>query len=264
MKSSRKFVNDVGIVRKYSEDRFKLVALRVYRMKGIEDDKKHTAKGEAGNEEKLSNNIIRTKRRIFDLAMCNPWEWYVTLTLDDKKQDRNDLQKYIKDLGQFVRNYKRKNNVDIKYLLVPELHQKGGWHLHGFFMNIKQDDLRELTLNQKLPYAIRKELQNGRKLYSWVQYSERFGYTCIERIESQEKISSYITKYITKNSVSTIKELNLHSFYASQGLQEPEFVACDLLQKEVDNPAFENEYCAIKWFRDKNEALAYVNTEKGL
>ena len=145
MKSNRKYTNDVGIVRMYSEDRYKLVALRVYRNKGFEENKKYTAKGEAGNEEKLSNNIVRTKRRIFDLSMCNPWEWYVTLTLDETKQDRNDLQKYIKDLGQFVRNYRRKNNVDIKYLLVPELHTKGGWHLHGFFMNIKQDDLRELT-----------------------------------------------------------------------------------------------------------------------
>ena len=35
MKSSRKYVNDVGIVRKYSEDRYKLVALRVYRAKGF-------------------------------------------------------------------------------------------------------------------------------------------------------------------------------------------------------------------------------------
>lgn len=264
MKSSRKYVNDVGIVRKYSDDRFKLVAMRVYRTKGVEEEKKHTAKGEAGNEEKLSNNISRTRRRIKDLVMCNPWEWYVTLTLDENKQDRNDLQKYIKDLGQFVRNYRRKNNVDIKYLLVPELHIKGGWHLHGFFMNIKEDDLRELTLKEKLPYKIRKELQNGRKLYTWKQYGDRFGYTVVERIESKDKISSYITKYITKNTVSTIKELNLHSFYASQGLKEPEFVACDYLLKEVDNPAFENEYCAIKWFKDKNEALAYINTEIGL
>ena len=260
MKSNLKYINDVGIVRKYSEDRYKLVSLRVYRNKGFEDEKKHTPKGEAGNEEKLSNNIVRTKRRIFDLAMCNPWEWYVTLTLDERKQDRNDLQRYIKDLGQFVRDYRKKYNVEIKYLLVPELHTKGGWHLHGFFMNIRQEDLRELTLNEKLPYTIRKELQNGRKLYTWLPYSKRFGYTCIERIESQEKISSYITKYITKNSISTIKELNLHSFYASQGLQEPKFVACELLCKEVDNPAFENEYCAIKWFKDKNEALAYLTS----
>ncbi len=264
MKSNRKYTNDVGIIRMYSEDRYKLVALRVYRNKGFEEDKKRTAKGEAGNEGKLSNNIVRTKRRIFDLALCNPWEWYVTLTLDETKQDRNDLQKYIKDLGQFVRNYRRKNNIDIKYLLVPELHIKGGWHLHGFFMNIKQDDLRELTLKEKLPKRIRDELKKGRKLYTWKQYSERFGYTCIERIESQERISSYITKYITKNSVSTIKELNLHSFYSSQGLNEPIYVACDMLLKEVDNPDFENEYCAIKWFNDKDEALAYINMQNGL
>lgn len=258
MKTTRKYTTDVGIVRKYSEDRYKLVALRVYRSKGIEEEKKHTAKGEAGNDEKLSNNIARTKRRIYDLSMCNSWEWYVTLTLDEKKQDRNDLQKYIKDFGQFVRNYKRKNKTDIKYLLVPELHKSGGWHLHGFFMNIKQYDLRELTLQEKLPYRIRNELRKGRKLYTWESYSKRFGYTCIEPIESQERISSYIMKYITKDSVSTVKKLNLHSFYASQGLKEPEFVSCDCLIKEVDNPSFENEYCSIKWFEDKNDALAYL------
>lgn len=74
MKYSQKYLHDFGILRDFCGNGYKLVCLNSYRQSGFEDDKKFTAKGEAGNESKLENNLSRTKSRIRELALCNPWE----------------------------------------------------------------------------------------------------------------------------------------------------------------------------------------------
>ena len=88
---------------------------------------------------RLSNSISRTRRRIFELAACNTWDWFFTGTLDGEKCDRNDLNGTFKRLSQFVRDYRKKQTGErIMYLIVPERHKDGAWHFHGLIKGLPE------------------------------------------------------------------------------------------------------------------------------
>lgn len=173
---------------------------------GFEDDKKIKFKRDV-NDKKLENNISRARTRIFEYAICNDFEYFVTLTLDGSKLDRYDLGEYIKKLGQFIRDYRKKHNSDIQYLLIPEKHTDGAWHMHGLLKGIPKE---HLTINK---YGYK----------DWEEYSKRFGYISIDDIRSQIAVSKYITKYISKSIDNgggvTQKESKL--YYCSRGLKRP-------------------------------------------
>ena len=166
--NTHKFEYDITTVRSFN-GRLKLVRHNALRTKGIEDVSQHTRKGSI-SDVKSENNISRAKSRVFELALCNEWDIFLTFTLDPKKYDRDDLKKFQKDLGQFIRDYNKKYNLCIKYLLIPEEHKKGGWHLHGFLMGLPKSHLRLFTLSEKLPKYIREKLKSGQAVYEWEPY----------------------------------------------------------------------------------------------
>lgn len=240
-------IGNFGILRAYGENSFKLSCLSVYSPGGTEN-RNFTDKGMAGNTEKLDNSISRTRSTIFEYAMCNPWEYFVTLTLDQTKYDRNDLPKFIKDLSQYIRDFRKREKASVSYLLVPERHKNGCWHLHGLLMGIEEKRLHHFTEEEHLPYAILEELHKGREIFTWKDYERKFGYCTFSKIENQEATSRYITKYITKETMNTIQELNAHSFYASHGLQHSQILIRDILEKPIENPDYCNDYCKTKWY----------------
>lgn len=203
----------------------------------------------------MANNVSRAKSRIQELALCNPWEWFVTLTLDPQKYDRGDLAKFIRDLGQTVRDYRKRTGNPVKYLLIPEHHKDGCWHLHGFLMGLPVEALHLFKASEYLPHRILERLKNGVPVYTWPEYSHRFGFAVIEPIDNLTAISHYITKYITKDIMATVTELNAHAFYASKGLNGSTIIAKDLLCRPVNCPDYENEHCAVKWFDNPDEAM---------
>lgn len=187
------------------------------------------------NDEKLSNNLIRAKTTVFELAMCNEFEYFVTLTLSEEKYNRYDLGKYIKDLGQFFRDYRKKFNVNVQYLLIPEPHRDKAWHMHGLIMGIPRNHLEK----------------NKNGYMDWKAYSEKFGYMSIDPVRNQEAVSKYITKYITKNINLGlgVTEKNKKAYYCSRGLHRPEKVKeGTLTSSQLDKIPFdyENDYVKTK------------------
>lgn len=173
---------------------------------GFEDDRKFEYKRDV-NKEKLSNNIARARSKIFEYAICNEFEYFVTLTLNRDYLDRYDLKEYIKKLGQFIRDYRKKYKVNVQYLLIPEKHIDGAWHMHGLLKGIPKEQLK---INK-----------HGYK--DWEAYSKRFGYISIDDIRSQIAVSKYITKYISK-SIDTgrgVTEKESKLYYCSRGLKKP-------------------------------------------
>ena len=82
--------------------------------------------------DKLACSLSRTRRVILEKALCNPWTWFCTFTVDKDKFDRDDLAVFQKAFTQFIRD-ERKRGFQIAYLLVPELHKDmQNWHMHGF------------------------------------------------------------------------------------------------------------------------------------
>lgn len=257
MTFTQKYLADYGILRSFNGTKFKLVSINCYRQAGIEDEeRKYTEKGTA-NDEKLSNNLSRARSRVFELAMCNPWNLFVTLTLDKNKYDRTNLQRFVKDFGQFVRDYRKKHGTAVKYLLIPEHHKDGSWHMHGFICGLPVEHLTEFTATDHLPYKILNRIQANKRVFTWTAYAKRFGFSVIELIDNHEATSKYVTKYITKDAMTTITELNAHMFYASKGLQSSTVINQDLLTRAITNPDYVNDYVRVKWFDDYNTAIAH-------
>lgn len=204
--------------------------------------------GEEAEKKRFSASISRSKSRVFELAMCNEFQHFCTFTQNDDLRDRFDITKFRKDFSMFVRNQNRGREIPIKYLLIPEQHANGAWHMHGLLQGLTDSDLREFTLKEKLPYKIINQLKNGKKIYNWDKYQSRFGYFTASEIESGNACARYITKYITKDLQRGVRESGQHLYFASQGLKGREAVVKHSFDEcpIVDGWDFENDYVKIK------------------
>lgn len=256
------YQKNVAILTDYN-GKLKLTVCKTLRTKGIELTDKEIEqrlkdKVERGkvHDEKMDNSLSRTKSTVNELAMCNPWDYFITLTLDPEKYDRYNLKEYIKDLGQFIQDYKKKHKIQIKYLLLPEQHKDGAWHIHGLIYGLPLEYLTLFTLQDRLPYKVLANIEKGELIYNWASYAEKFGYCTLSIIKSSEKISSYITKYISKDLGDRKKDLNARLFYSSLKLNRKVELKRGYLNTEL-TPNYENDYCKINWF-DKAIPKDYV------
>lgn len=179
----------------------------------IEIDKKNKIE-----KDKLEHSISRSKTIINEYALCNQWQYFVTITINKEKMDRYDVQAYRKKLSSFINHYNRDNNCKLKYLLIPELHSDGAIHMHGLFSDVPEFDLELFTLEHNIPKKLKKLILAGRVFYNWLPYAEKFGWVTFEKIQSNVAISFYILKYVTKKPA--IEELGKHLYFCSHGLSK--------------------------------------------
>lgn len=175
-------------------------------------------------DHKRDENIRRAARAIEGYALCNDWQWFGTFTLNPAYRDRKDLDLFHSDFVRYIRNLRRKCS-GLQYLLVPELHKnRDGWHMHGLIRGLPAEMLRSFNLREKLPKYIRDKLKAGESVYDWPGYREKFGWVDMEPVRSRDAAARYITKYITKGSDDTAKELEpgKHLYYVSRDLNRPE------------------------------------------
>ena len=203
-------------------------------------------KSHSTETEKAQCNISRARSRILELALCNPWEYFVTLTLNSEKQDREDLKKYVHDLGVWIGNFNKKYDSSMKYILIPEKHKDGkSWHMHGLFHDIPDSALARNEYGYlDIPY-----------------YANRFGFISLSPVKDHERVARYITKYITKDVVQRKESKHEHLFYASRGLSGKEIVM-QTMSMPVDDGAYESEYTMSKWYStsdEKRKLLKFVS-----
>lgn len=207
------------------------------------------------SDEKLRNNLSRAKKRIFTLALCNPWDYWITLTLNKELVDRYGLGETYKKMAEFFSNYKRYNPFFL-YLLVPEKHSDGAWHFHGFIRGIDERDLYTFTLQDKLPYRLLAAIRKGVLIKTWQPFVQRFGNTTFEPIKDRLRAAKYATKYITKDNARNVTEKGGHLYYASKGLQGSENIDERVVFFLMCEPDFENEYIQKKILHKYN--LDYI------
>ena len=248
--SESKYDINVAILREYKPYLHKLTLCRAIRKKGFETE--IVPKGSV-NDDKLDNNISRARAKIFEYASCNEWQWFSTFTLDSKKYNRNDLEKFRKDFSLFIRRYNKKSGLQVKYLVIPETHKDGAWHMHGLLMGLPDEHIRLFTLQEKLPTYIREKLSEGQQVYDWGAYRDKFGYTNLEPIRNLEACSKYVTKYISKSIATDIKATGAHLYYNSQGLKTSKVIAKGQLNCELNCPDYENDWVKVKWIKDLDE-----------
>lgn len=181
---------------------------------------------ESSVDEKLKNNICRARNKILEYVLCNDFVFFVTLTLDPVKYDRNNLKLFIKHLGYFIQDYNRRKNAEIKYLFIPEQHEDGCWHMHGFIMGLPYDrlELFDLHGDKPLPSYIVNKLKNNELLYNFPEYEKRFGYNIFEPIRNKKASVLYMCKYLTKDLSRNVTDLGNHLYYCSKGLKKAEIV----------------------------------------
>lgn len=262
------FSHDIFNIYRYG-DFIKIVYIKS--RKGNPDKKPHKSGIVKDENERYKNNISRAKARIFELAICNEFQLFCTFTQDEKMRDRFNLTEFRKDLSQFIRNKNRGRSEEdkIKYLLIPEKHKDGAWHMHGFLKGLGEGDLRLFKTDEKLPYKILNELKNGEKIYNWDSYASKFGYFTCTEIKNKTACSKYITKYVSKDLQKNLLESGQHLFFASQGLKSRERIAHDIFDRPpVDNFDYENDYIAVKEmtvseFAERISKSGFLDTETG-
>lgn len=151
-------------------------------------------------------SIHRTKDKIYQIANCNTWSYFVTLTFKDEEV-RTDIKKCKKQLRYFLNKYaaKRINKFgqsDFKYLFVPERHEKGGFHFHGLITEVPED-----------------ELITKKDGYMWKAW--KYGISDLSEVRDMERISTYITKYITKDIETQIDQIGTSRYIASRNCSTP-------------------------------------------
>lgn len=205
-KTDNPYDYDVFTVKQYGEHTVKITYCSAIRQKGWEDNRTFVKKGSV-NDEKLDNNLVRAKSSVRELALCNAWDYWCTFTINPAKYDRYNLDAYMRDFSMFLNNYNKYkclSEYKVKYLLVPEQHKDGAWHLHGFIKGIKPNDL----------YV------NEHGYLTWKQYEKKFGYISMSKINDMDRCSSYILKYMTKDADKNVSDLHRHLYYASHGLEK--------------------------------------------
>lgn len=221
---------------------------------GLEIEREYSERGTV-NDKKLADNISRAKNKIFELAFCNEWDYFFTGTLDEKKYDRTDLEKFHKDLTKYISNRSVVYRSKIDFLLIPELHSDGkSWHLHGFLKGIPREHLTQFCIGDVMGKSLAEKVKKGDTVFNWNDYSKKFGFCDLEPIRNAEAVSKYITKYINKNLSESVTELNAHLYYHSRGLNTAQTIKKGTMLADIV-PDFQNEYCAVSWLPYSDELL---------
>ena len=158
----------------------------------------------------VSGVTKRTKKKIYEYAFANDWSggWFFTITFDPEQVDSFNYEECYNRVYQFLKNVKDQN-PDFKYLFVPELHKSKRWHFHGISVNC-----------DKLKFEKSGIVKNGKEIYNINKRSFKYGFTTATKIESTEKVSNYITKYITKELITMSK--GQHRYLYSKNLAKPQ------------------------------------------
>lgn len=180
-------------------------------------------------------SLSATKNRIYNIARSNEWDWFITLTFDRQKTDASDYDMVTSRLQKFLNNLQQRKCPNLKYLIVPEFHADGiNYHFHGVLADC--DGLN-------FSYS-GHDTENGEPIFNILNW--KFGWTTATRVTDTKRVSSYITKYITKESQIYLKEKN--RYYTSRNINrtQAEFHI-------VDEEDFLNVY---------GDRISYAKSEK--
>lgn len=211
----------------YNDNNFRLLKNKYELEKGwekFEQKKENTHK--TAEEEKERISLSRTKRNIRELALCNNFEYFGTLTLNGYFCNRYDLDDCQSLIKKYLKKIKRKNS-NLKYIIITEKHKDNAFHFHGLFSGI------DLVTNE----------------YGFLNNTlfNEIGYNSFSKIKDYSKTCNYITKYITKDCV---KNSHNQIYFRSKGLifatkSKIEHIKClDDINNSI-NWKYDNDFVSI-------------------
>lgn len=166
------------------------------------------------------SSYSRTVNKIYSLSRQCEWEYFLTLTFDKEKVDRYNYDLCCRRLSEWLKYQRKTYSENMQYVFVPELHKDGAIHFHGVIANVGNVDI-----SWKGKTVDRKKLPNGR----WVMLKKpmkllevggwHYGFSNATVVLDVQKVSTYITKYITKELCCM--EKGKKRYFRSKNIPEP-------------------------------------------
>ena len=189
-------------------------------------------------DHKLDSSLSRARRVVLELALCNPWHYFCTFTISKDRYDRKKLDVWSKSFSQWIRDQRKKYSLDFAYLLVPEQHEDGSWHMHGLFGDISPllvPFSKYWAEGRNVPFKLVKGAY-----FDFPDYSKKFGFCSFGLIKNPVAAGFYITKYISKSLQCSCLDVGLHLYYCSHGLNRSSkhgevYGGCSYLDKFLRN-----------------------------
>lgn len=162
-------------------------------------------------KEKKINNRNRadrlTQNNIMDLLHGRRFDWFLTITFDANKIDRNDPAQCSKKLRKTLNNLKTRKYKNLEYFGVWEWHKdEKAIHYHMLINGIDDVEFTPAIDNRKTYIKngvevknrfFGKQIKQNKKLVYNLNLM-KFGFTTATRVGDSAKTISYITKYIVK------------------------------------------------------------------
>ena len=197
---------------------------------------------EERKEHSINVSVNRTKNMIYAIARANVWVLFITLTFDRNKVDSSNYSKVSVLTRRWLNHLRERYCPDMMYLFVPELHADGEhWHVHGLLAGV-----------EGLPLVDSGIVKNGKKIYNIPGW--KYGFSTASYIESQERVSSYICKYITKELCTLTQRRR--RYWASQN--------CLRMEDVSEEFTLEKQRLFFETFGDKIDYLKGLKTPRGL
>lgn len=197
----------------------------------------------------IRQSMNRTKNSIWQIALSNKWEYFVTFTFNPKIVKSDDYEECVFYMSQWLKNAKYRCSPDMKYLIVPEYHKdKKKFHFHALMSNIQGITLVDSGYRT-----------NNKIIYNIANY--HLGYTTAIPVDSdkdgQNKTCGYMLKYITKDLVNLSQGKKRYWYsvkncykpvvddYIVDSEHLPDFIEClendKNYRKKIDMPFSDNE-----------------------
>ena len=158
-------------------------------------------------EHSLNVSFNRTRANLFKYLRMVKWEYFITLTFNPEIVDRYDFILCMSKAKKWINNQKFHNAPDLKYILVPEHHRDGAWHIHGVLADVG---------NMKFVNSGHKD-KSRRVIYNLSGWQNGFSTATV--IGDYLKVTTYITEYITKDLCRITAGKN--RYYRSKNIPEP-------------------------------------------
>jgi len=177
----------------------------------------------------------RAMDKVYDIALLNDFDYFITWTYSPEKIDRFDDDAVKKQLKRYLGNMVRR--YAFKYIVIPEYHKDKGAgeaiHIHG----LCSGDISLVDSGWKT--------RTGELIYNMPQW--KMGFSTVMRLYGEpEAYCRYITKYITKDN-----KMIFGNYYWAGGdiRREPDVYLTDTDYKALDSKEYyiEQAHCGFKY-----------------
>lgn len=193
--------------------------------------------------ERFASSYSRSRSMVLQYALCNQWDYFVTITVDPVKFDRYELDPIYDSLYAFFKAYRSNLFSSFRFLLVPEYHEDRAWHFHGLLAGIRPCDLFDFVKGIH-PWKL-----VSRGYLNWPMLADAVGYVSLSRLNNSFGAAFYVTKYITKEHAND--SFYSHLYYHSRGLSRAKPVAdCYMSNYHLNQClTYDGMFCASGWLK---------------